>query len=190
MQGLEGRLRQSRRRGRGVRPRWTGRMSCGRAPERASRPSSGGGRFLHRGSRWLQRRESWYPPACPAHACARSTDVGSGRARGLKVRRQRRTRQSPDALRFQPPQRILSSMDRTRLAPDPREAMHWTRCAVLVIAMLGVTRVGEAQEPAPCTFDRCGLVVATPMTVLAAPIDTGPPRTIWWYFVPHIPELD
>jgi len=68
--------------------------------------------------------------------------------------------------------------------------MHWTRCAVLVIAMLGVTRVGEAQEPAPCTFDRCGLVVATPMTVLAAPIDTGPPRTIWWYFVPHIPELD
>lgn len=67
--------------------------------------------------------------------------------------------------------------------------MHWMRTAMLGFAMLGVARMAPAQQPAPCDFDRCGLIVVSPSAVLAAPLDTAAPRTITWYFVPHIPEL-
>jgi hypothetical protein len=68
--------------------------------------------------------------------------------------------------------------------------MQWMRCATLWIAMVAGARMATAQQPAACNFDRCGLIVVSPTTLLEAPIDTGPPRAITWYFVPHVPALD
>ena len=62
--------------------------------------------------------------------------------------------------------------------------------AMLWIATVGGAGMATAQQPAACGFDRCGLIVVSPNALLAAPFDTGPPRAITWYFVPHVPELD
>lgn len=67
--------------------------------------------------------------------------------------------------------------------------MQWMRLTPW-IAMLGIARIAAAQQPAACGFERCGLIVVGPSAVLAAPIDSGDPRSITWYFVPYIPELD
>ena len=68
--------------------------------------------------------------------------------------------------------------------------MQWMHRTTLAIVMLGIARAAAAQQPAACEFERCGLVVVSPMAVLAAPIDSGAPRSITWYFVPHIFELE
>jgi hypothetical protein len=66
----------------------------------------------------------------------------------------------------------------------------WIWRAALCIATVGGARAATAQQPAACAFDRCGLIVVSPSVLLAAPVDSGPPRAITWYFVPHVPELD
>ena len=68
--------------------------------------------------------------------------------------------------------------------------MRWMRCVMLGIAGVGGARVATAQQPASCSFDRCGLIVVSPSAVLAAPVDGESTRTLSWYFVPHIPELE
>ena len=68
--------------------------------------------------------------------------------------------------------------------------MQWMRRAMLWIAMVGGARMATAQDPAACGFDRCGLIMVSPSVLLEAPADSGPPREIRWYFVPHVPALD
>ena len=62
--------------------------------------------------------------------------------------------------------------------------------APLWIATVGGARMATAQQPAPCGFDRCGLIVVSPSALLEAPLDTGPARAVTWFFVPHVPALD
>lgn len=68
--------------------------------------------------------------------------------------------------------------------------MQWIRCPTLWIAIVTTAPLATAQQPAACDFDRCGLIVVSPSAVLVAPLDTGLPREIGWYFVPQVPALD
>ena len=63
------------------------------------------------------------------------------------------------------------------------------RFAFLVALAMTSARQLAAQE-ASCSFERCGLVVVSRNSMIGAPVDTGPPHEIMWYFVPHVPALE
>jgi hypothetical protein len=61
--------------------------------------------------------------------------------------------------------------------------------ATICIMIAGAARVAPAQQPAACG-EACTLVVVSPSAVFGTSSDTALPRTIGWFFVPHLPALD